>query len=179
MEHTITIDTSNLNSRADIVKYIYKLFSEEIPGTPGESSYYTYYVETIYNGNRIYLRRPAPLNKGVDFTVNAERYTFLSGRRNLHNPKHDHIFDILSSYKSENQADYSSVISPLIGKIFRVEGVSNQEYYAAFSVFASADYPADLTLKLLKWLFIEQDVTYWNRSGRYMLMSGLIERGLV
>lgn len=28
-------------------------------------------------------------------------------------------------------------------------------------------------MKSLKWLFIEQDVTYWNRSGRTMLYKSL------
>ena len=28
-------------------------------------------------------------------------------------------------------------------------------------------------LKLIKWLFIEQDITYWNFSGRNMLYKGL------
>jgi len=33
-------------------------------------------------------------------------------------------------------------------------------------------YPIDLILGVVKWLFIEQDVRYWNYSGRAMLFSG-------
>ena len=29
------------------------------------------------------------------------------------------------------------------------------------------------SLKLLKWMWIEQDVTYWTRKGREMLWDGL------
>jgi hypothetical protein len=36
--------------------------------------------------------------------------------------------------------------------------------------------PVDALLKVLKWMFIEQDLTYWNWSGRRMLMGGI--RGL-
>ena len=28
-------------------------------------------------------------------------------------------------------------------------------------------------LKTIKWLFIEQDITYWSFSGRAMLFNGL------
>ena len=31
------------------------------------------------------------------------------------------------------------------------------------------DVRAERALKLAKWLFIEQDVTYWTESGRHML----------
>jgi len=33
--------------------------------------------------------------------------------------------------------------------------------------------PADAVLRLLKWLFIEQDLTYWNNSGRRMFMQAI------
>ena len=29
----------------------------------------------------------------------------------------------------------------------------------------------ELTLKALKWLFIEQDVAYWNYDGQMMLLT--------
>lgn len=38
--------------------------------------------------------------------------------------------------------------------------------------------PIETILKVVKWLFIEQDVTYWNWSGRSMLYSGLREDDL-
>ena len=34
----------------------------------------------------------------------------------------------------------------------------------------------ELVLKVLKWLFIEQDVTYWNYDGRTMLFSAIKEK---
>ena len=30
-------------------------------------------------------------------------------------------------------------------------------------------FPVEMLLKILKWLFIEQDITYWNYDGRKML----------
>jgi len=34
---------------------------------------------------------------------------------------------------------------------------------------------SETLLKTLRWLFIEQDVTYWNYDGRMMLWGGLQE----
>jgi hypothetical protein len=34
-------------------------------------------------------------------------------------------------------------------------------------------WPVDQLLYTLKWLMIEQDVTYWLQTGRDMLMSGI------
>jgi hypothetical protein len=34
---------------------------------------------------------------------------------------------------------------------------------------------AERALKVAKWLFIEQDITDWNTSGRAMLMNGIEE----
>ena len=31
----------------------------------------------------------------------------------------------------------------------------------------------EMILKILKWLFAEQDVTYWNYTGRHMLKKAL------
>ena len=39
--------------------------------------------------------------------------------------------------------------------------------------------PIAIILLAIKWLFIEQDITYWNWSGRNMLYNHLIEMGLV
>jgi hypothetical protein len=39
--------------------------------------------------------------------------------------------------------------------------------------------PIDMLLKVLKWLFIEQDVTFWNYYGRGKLRVGIKEQIMV
>lgn len=39
--------------------------------------------------------------------------------------------------------------------------------------------PADVAVLVAKWLFAEQDLTYWNFSGRNMLFNYLDEEGLL
>lgn len=36
-------------------------------------------------------------------------------------------------------------------------------------------YSSELIIKTLKWLFIKQDIRYWNYSGRDMLWDGIKE----
>ena len=36
--------------------------------------------------------------------------------------------------------------------------------------------PMDKLLKIIKWLFIEQDLTYWLQTGRNMLMAAIEEK---
>ena len=49
--------------------------------------------------------------------------------------------------------------------------------YADLSILDSLDFKSgfscDLLVKTLKWLFIEQDIRYWNYSGRDMLGKGI------
>ena len=57
-------------------------------------------------------------------------------------------------------------------KEYNREDISLKEYQ---SCQFQNGLPTDLILKVLKWLFIEQDITYWNRSGRDMFYNSIIE----
>lgn len=177
MEHSQQLFISHCTSRQDIVKFLYTTFANEISGTLNGTNRYKYYVEDVADGSKIYLRRPARKNKGVDFTVNSDTYTFLCGSRNMHYPSHNNIFDIFSQCKRIDSIYYDSTLIPLIHRIYNVDNISDMEY-RSLQNFPGIYYPSELLIKLLKWLFIEQDVTYWTGSGRAMLMSGLREREL-
>ena len=52
------------------------------------------------------------------------------------------------------------------------------KYDEEFNKYASkfnSKYPLELILKILKWMFIEQDIRYWNYSGRSELYAYLIK----
>lgn len=176
MEHELQLITSDIVGRRELLLFLYNTFASEEAGTPNDTSRYTYYVETLENNTRIYLRRPAPLNNGIDFTVNSEGYTFPAGRRNLHKPSHDNIISMLNAKRIENEFLYDNQVRPIITSIFNVERLQDQDY--RIPGFVDQRYPIELTLKLLKWLFAEQDATYWNHSGRNMLFLELQQDGL-
>lgn len=157
-------------TRKDIRKNLVLVFLDEEPGTGrGEDcSIYTYKVENLRNGEFVYLKRPAILNKGFDFEVNVSNTNFGKKRRTT-KPSHKVIFDDLSSKKNEDSKEYLK-LRHLIDNLYNCSDVTDEEIdYLNFQ----SGYPVDLLLKSIKWLFIEQDITYWNWSGRNMLYSGI------
>lgn len=89
-------------------------------------------------------------------------------------PSHSDIVADLTNKRNIDTVEYEKV-KVIINKLYNCETVIDVEYRGiSFEVGLSIE----AILKAIKWLFIEQDVTYWNWSGRAMLYSGLKEAGL-
>lgn len=177
MEHTVNISITG-NSREEYHRKLIMLFLDEEHGTEDEVSSYNYYVETLHdpNQNRIYLKRPTQLNKGVDFEVRVDTINFRYGKHGNeistgNRPSHDDIFNAIQA-KIEANHEESLKLKALITKVYNCEEVPYED--TLFYDFQT-DFSNELILVVLKWLFIEQDITYWNRSGRKMLYDGLME----
>ena len=118
------------------------------------------------------------LNKGFDFTVNIQGMSFKK-QRTYSNPSHQDIIDVLKSVKNINPTQYQNVslefryiyncVSP---KFQNVSGIT-------FLAHTTTPRPIEIILLAIKWLFIEQYMTYWNWSGRNMLFLSLQNLGLV
>ncbi|PWL53802.1 MAG: DNA adenine methylase [Clostridium cadaveris] len=172
------LKTENLNvdgNRKEIREAVIKKFLNEEPGTgSGENcSRYRYDVEETSDGSKVYLRRPAPLNKGVDFEVHVENVRFREKGR-VHMPSHSNIIQDLIDKKDHNSDEYQKVMN-IINKLYNCEIVKEAEYR---NIKFDIGHSIEAILKSIKWLFIEQDVTYWNWSGRAMLYSKLREENL-
>jgi len=172
MYHEIDFLVRNYSSRAELRKIVVFQFLEEEPGIGrgDEASHYRYNVETLIDGRRIYLTRPAYLKKGFDFRINVERTAFLTGREY---PKHDDIFSDLILKRQEDAA----MVRRLYQAMERVYNCEDPEdvlpEYSDMKF--NAGHPVDLLLKVLKWFLIEQDIRDWNYSGRLMFKNGIDE----
>lgn len=158
---------SNEGSRNEVRMRLIDTFSKEIPGTGrGElASGYTYFVETLSNGDRVYLQRPANLYNGFDFLVCVENANYAEpGKRVRNFPKHEDIGNDLQTKKESDPAMYKKLYT-LLKKVFECHDVSDVEMEA---ITFSVGLPVDHIVKSIKWLFIEQDIRYWNYSGRGM-----------
>jgi hypothetical protein len=105
------------------------------------------------------------LNKGIDFQVWVEQFEEGKDKK----PSHKNILNDLKLKQKENPKKYQMLLKS-------IQCVWNcEDPDAVIGKFENLSfrkgYPVDLILKTLKWLFIEQDVTYWNYDGRGMLMS--------
>ncbi|MDE6106542.1 MAG: hypothetical protein K2F84_05540 [Bacteroidales bacterium] len=175
MATQITLNIS-AKDKASYRKQLIEEFLKETPGTATSVTEYYYFVETLENGKRIYLKRPTALNKGVDFEVRIEDTQFRLGKYDNiistgNRPSHDDIKNDLAQKKAENPSEFNR-LKILLDKTYRCQSITHEEY-SAFSF--ESGHSIEIIFKSLKWLFIEQDITYWNRSGRAMLYNSLCE----
>ena len=170
MYHEIDFTVRNFTSRVELRKIVVIQFLEEEPGLGkgSDASHYRYNVETLSDGRRIYLTRPAYLKKGFDFRINVEGTTFQTGHEY---PKHDDIFDDLRLKRAENAA-MGKRLHQAIERVYNCEDPEDilPEYP---DMNFNAGHPVDLILKVIKWLLIEQDIRDWNYSGRQMFKNGI------
>ena len=158
---------SNEGSRNEVRMRVVQKLSEELPGTGKDdlASGYTYYVETLKNGDRIYLQRPANLHNGFDFLVCVENTNYAEpGKRYRNYPKHEDIEHDLLKKKEENLELYKKLYE-ILKQVFECHDVGDD---ALESIKFESGLPVDHIVKVVKWLFIEQDIRYWNYSGRNM-----------
>ncbi len=152
--------------RKKIRDKVIDLFKSESPGTGiGKLSTRIIYCVEKTNSEIIYLKRPASLNKGFDFEVHVSKKLFFG--RVKTRPSHKCIKTILKNLKSNDLNIYN-----------KTQQIIDELYNCDEKNIASLQYIIDgidmeIVLRSIKWLFIEQDITYWSYSGRTMLYSGL------
>ena len=168
--HEIDFSVRKYASREHLRRVVVFKFLEERPGvgTGGDTSRYRYNVETLNDGRRVYLTRPAYLKKGFDFRINVEKTVFQTGQEY---PKHDDIFGDLMAKKRSDPA-MCRRLHEAIERIYNCEDPEDllPEYG---DVKFEVGHPVDLILKVIKWFFIEQDIRDWNYSGRAMFKRGV------
>lgn len=170
IEQEISISISNAGSRSSVTHAVYSVFMEEPHGTSINQTKYKYFVETLTNGERIYLRRPAALHYGFDFIVFLENHDFSSGKRKRRYPSHKDILTDLENKIKENPEEAQRLLEK-IREIYDCKELTEEEYRE--EPFKNG-LSCELILKVLKWLFIEQDIRYWLKTGREMLMESIL-----
>lgn len=161
---------SNEGTRRQVRERVVREFLNEESGTGNKelTSKYIYTVETLANGQRLVLTRPAYLNKVFDFVIRVEGVNFGEGKgRRRDNPTLMDIVQDLETKREANSTLYKQLFES-IQQTFECHNVSPETYS---NMNFQVGYPVELILKVIKWFFIEQDITYWNFSGRSMLMS--------
>lgn len=170
-EYKVIINFSNEGTRNEVRMRVVNKFSQEIQGKGrGEyASRYTYFVEELKDGKRVFLRRPANLHYGFDFVVNVEGINFNKDGRKRTSPKHEDIIEDLIIKYNESKSLYDKLYN-LMEKIYLCNEI---EYSLCEEIDFNNGYSTEMILKVLKWLFIEQDIRYWNYSGRDMLWNSI------
>lgn len=154
-----------MKTREEIRSYIIKSFLKENPGKgKGDlASRYEYLIKKFNMGEEIYLSRPGR-HYGVDFAIKVKGFTFYSNKnRKLSTPAHYNVLMDLEKKKKTNPKEYENLKT-------QIDNVFNLKSYDDNIKFFSdeSSIPTYILLELIKWFFIEQDITYWNYSGRNM-----------
>ena len=158
------------NDRSNLRKEIINIFLNENPGTGkgNLTSRYQYVTKILGDGREVYLSRPANFNNGFDFTLNVSGTNFNKGiaKRASTRPTHDNIFEDLRDKKKEDSKLYKLLL-------VQIDLIYNCQNPTQTKFDLKSGHPSELILECIKWLFVEQDVTYWNYSGRSMFYGGV------
>lgn len=166
---------THLTTRDEIREWVILEFLKEEAGlgTKELSTKYIYTVEQCATGNSIELRRPAFLNKGMDFTVHVTNIQFRTKGAFKDKPKHQEIIDDLIAKKNHDAKMYEK-LTYILQEIYDCQHPQNININIPSGLLSCEE-----VCLAIKWLWIEQDVTYWNFSGRAMLYQILKEQGLI
>lgn len=156
-----------LEDKASIRNYLLQQWSTEEPHKK-----YRYFVDSLSNNLRIYLERPGRLNKGCDFVIYIENlFMYNNG-----NDKPPSFMDLLSDIKENKRYLTFSQKQKLINAIQVIHDVGTyQEAINHLQGVPENGLTFETILKLLKWFFAEQDLTYWSGKGRDMLLETIKE----
>lgn len=131
---------------------------------------YRYFAETFSDGKRLYLERPGQLNQGCDFVIFLED-CFLFNNGNDRPPSHQDLFaDLAAKREQLSDADWALALEA----IRAVHALKPPPALDLPECAGTLDYPR--LLALCCWFFLEQDLTYWNGTGRDMLWEAISQR---
>ena len=136
---------------------------------------YRYNVEHCQSGKRVYLLRPAWLNKGFDFQVNVEGLVKVvkPGKGTTREmPSHADLTHDLRSKLTERPNDGATLLEA-VGAVYDCGDPADIVGRVPSLTAFKTGWPVDQLLYIIKWLMIEQDVTYWLYTGRDKLMSSI------
>lgn len=162
------IDIKGSVPRHEIVREVINTFIETEYLEKGSGTLFRYPVETL-PGGRLFIMRPGH-KKNFDFKVDMEK-RFLIGERGTH----DEIIKDVMDKKKENKDKFDDLFK-LITKMYKCSEndidkllANKGDLIKSFKTGANIE----ILLKVLKWLFIMEDIIYWDNEGRSFLFNYL------
>jgi hypothetical protein len=179
-----TIDLALEGDRERLRRDLTAIFLDEMAGTSEESNYYTYVVYKRADDVNVVLARPTWLNKGFDFAICVPSCSFRSPKlRWSTRPSHDHLCAILHALRRGYPEQFRYVAEGIrqayacldFGPaLLEASGIHVEGLHGI-----RGRIPGDIAVVAARWMFIEQDITYWTHSGRAKLLGKLRNEGLV
>jgi hypothetical protein len=165
------IEITGLLSRPEIVKKVVNIFIQTEMVHPRPGTIFFYPVENLPEG-QLLIRRPAGARKwNFDFKVEVTENLKL-GRGT-----HDEMLLDFKNKKQENPTRFKDLLDAL-AIIYNSEENNVDillQRYANIETSFHTGAKVSIFLKVIKWMFIMEDIVYWNYKGRTKLYKYLIE----
>ena len=159
-------------TRHEIVRMVVNVFIQTEYENRGKGVRFNYPVEQLSNGSSLVIFRPAGLRKwNFDFKVNV------TPEMGLGKGTHAEIASDFRSKKKENEKGFVELLQAVeemcTGLEADVDQILKEHPNLRTSFQTGSD--VEVLLKVLKWMFIMEDIVYWNYDGRMKLYNYLRE----
>jgi hypothetical protein len=152
--------------RFEIVKAVVSAFIEFEKNKKGKGIGFRYPVEDLSTGEKLYIRRPG-VKWNFDFKVEIpERYGLGDGR-------HDQIALLLRKTKQRGEQEFSKLWQ-MITNLYSCLNNDVDSMLREYPISYMEEPRVDVLLKVIKWLFIMEDIIYWHYEGRAFLYNFLL-----
>lgn len=154
-------------ARHNIVKQVVNTFIKTEYRQKGRGIAFRYPVEHLPGSQMLYIARPGH-KKNFDFKVDVENQGFGDG-------SHIEIAQDLRNKKKENARKFEYLLKSITEIYTSQENnvdVLLKKYRGIKNSFRTGGKVEHL-LKIIKWLFIMEDIVYWDNEGRVFLFNFL------
>ncbi len=154
-------------NRFDIVKKVVEHFIDFERYYKGGVQF-RYPVEKLSSSDRLYIHRPG-IKWNFDFKV------IIPENSGLKEGRHDQIAKLLLKIQRNKQKEFKKIWSALsslyhcenndVDELINKLKIANRLSIAGETLFI------DVILKVIKWLFVMEDIIYWHHEGRAFLFN--------
>lgn len=158
-----TIEISEPIGRFEVIKRVVNAFIDFEKDKKERGIEFRYPVEDLSNGEKLYIHRPG-VKWNFDFKVEAPIDCGLKEGR------HDQIALFLRSIKKQNEEEFNKLWE-MISNLYHCKNNDVDSMLRENPILYEEDPKADILLKVIKWLFIMEDIIYWHYEGRAFLYN--------
>lgn len=164
------IEIKDVATRHEIVQKIVNIFINSEHQERGRGVRFRYPVERFSDGTQLFIIRPGGLQKwNFDFKVDVKP------AMGLGKGTHKDIELDIRNKRNENPANFSELMLA-ITRIYECSETDVDrvlEEYPNLPESFKSGANVEVLLKVLKWMFIMEDIVYWNYDGRLKLYNYL------
>ncbi|MEO0144347.1 MAG: hypothetical protein ABIL89_01920 [candidate division WOR-3 bacterium] len=148
--------------RFEIVRKVVSTFIDFEKDKKGKGIEFRYPVENLSIGDKLYIHRPG-IKWNFDFKVEV------FPRFGLQDGKHEQIALILRKIKRTNKEEFSKLWN-MICQLYHCSN-NDVDLLLRMNRISISNPKPDILLKVIKWLFIMEDIVYWHYEGRAFLYN--------